>query len=391
MFYVWSHARHRCPVRRFAPLGRRRGGQCHRRSGPRWRGGRAGAAQRPGAGLQARARPRRGDRGTFARLPARPLRDVLEHRLPELPGRARRQRDAEERAPGGLSLRLLRARQRGGARRHGGGQLHGQPARPAHRRPRPGEPRLLGLPAPDLLQLGRRAARARRLRGACRQGHAGDGRARGRRADDPGAAAAERVRHRLRRRHPYGQPRGDRRRADARAARSRHGLRQRPDHGRPLDVPAGTAAAVARQPLQAAGPAGDLHPRRRACRSLGPESPLSDRQAAAQQPDLPRHLPHRHARHRPAAQDHEPDLPVHRPQGIDRALRAGRRPRRLRSGAGAFPHSERDRRLRERGRGEDHRGCRHGDLSDARPGALCRAAHAPVHAADERAARRPKT
>ena len=55
------------------------------------------------------------------------------------------------------------------------------------------------------------------------------------------------------------------------------------------------------------------------------------------QPDLPRHLSHRHARCRSAAQDHQPDLSVHRPQRLDRAVQQGRRPGRLRPGAGAFP------------------------------------------------------
>ena len=44
------------------------------------------------------------------------------------------------------------------------------------------------------------------------------------------------------------------------------------------------------------------------------------RQAAFDQPDVPRHLPHRHHGRRSAHEDHEPDVPVHRPQGLDRAL-----------------------------------------------------------------------
>ena len=89
---------------------------------------------------------------------------------------------------------------------------------------------------------------------------------------------------------------------------------------------------------------------------------VPDRQAAADQPDLPRHLPHRHARRRPAAQDHQPDFSVHRPQGLDRALRARRRSRRLRSRAAAFRRAARDRRRRGGRRGQDHRRRGDGDI-----------------------------
>ena len=100
-----------------------------------------------------------------------------------------------------------------------------------------------------------------------------------------------------------------------------------------------------RAAARAAAPhAREPHRRARRCPASGsPATTLHDTarpapavphgQAAADQPDLPRPLPHRHARRRPAPQDHQPHLPVHRPQGLDRALRAGRRPRRLRSGA----------------------------------------------------------
>ena len=71
-----------------------------------------------------------------------------------------------------------------------------------------------------------------------------------------------------------------------------------------------------------------LDRRRTSARSARQAAAVPDREAAADQPDLPRHLSHRHARRRPAAEDHEPHLPVHRPQGLDRALRAGRRHRR---------------------------------------------------------------
>ena len=46
-----------------------------------------------------------------------------------------------------------------------------------------------------------------------------------------------------------------------------------------------------------------------------------------------------HARPRAALAHHQPDLSLHRPQRFDRALRAGRRPRRLRSGAGRISTS----------------------------------------------------
>ena len=55
-------------------------------------------------------------------------------------------------------------------------------------------------------------------------------------------------------------------------------------------------------------------------------------------------------------------------RGFDRALRAGRRSRRLRHRARAFPGAERDRRGRGRRRGQDHRRRGDGDLPDARPG-----------------------
>ena len=47
---------------------------------------------------------------------------------------------------------------------------------------------------------------------------------------------------------------------------------------------------------------------------------VPDGKATAVEPDLPRHLPDRHARCRPAVEDHQPDLPVHRSPRLDRAL-----------------------------------------------------------------------
>ena len=54
-------------------------------------------------------------------------------------------------------------------------------------------------------------------------------------------------------------------------------------------------------------------------------------------------------------------------KGSTRALRARRRPRRLRSRAGAFPRPARDRRRRGRRRRQDHRRRGDGDLPDAGP------------------------
>jgi len=91
------------------------------------------------------------------------------------------------------------------------------------------------------------------------------------------------------------------------------------------------------------------------------------------------------ARGRPAAQDHQPHLPVHRPQGLDRALRAGRRPRRLRPGARALRHPERDRGRRRRRRGQDDRRCGDGDLPDPGSRAVGGVPHARGDARAERA------
>ncbi len=53
---------------------------------------------------------------------------------------------------------------------------------------------------------------------------------------------------------------------------------------------------------------------------LGKRKPFLDRQPFALEPDVSRHLSHRHARRGPGAQDHQPHLPVHRPQGLDQPL-----------------------------------------------------------------------
>ena len=85
---------------------------------------------------------------------------------------------------------------------------------------------------------------------------------------------------------------------------------------------------------------------------------------------------HRYARRRSAAQDHEPYFPVHRPQRLDRALRASRRPRRPTIWCASIFACSRDRGGRGRRGGQDHRRCGDGDILDARPGAHGGAAHA---------------
>src|SRR6266566_1148854 len=81
---------------------------------------------------------------------------------------------------------------------------------------------------------------------------------------------------------------------------------------------------------------------------------VPDGKAPADKPGFSRCLRHRYDRRRSAPQDHQPDLPVHRSQRLDRALRARRRPGRLRPGAGALSRAQRDHR-RGGGRGrQDH-------------------------------------
>ena len=72
----------------------------------------------------------------------------------------------------------------------------------------------------------------------------------------------------------------------------------------------------------------------------------------------------------------ESDVSVHRSEGFDRALRARRGPRRLRSRAPAFSRVVRRGRGRNRRRGQDHRRCGDGDFHDAGPGAGGGFAHA---------------
>ena len=115
-----------------------------------------------------------------------------------------------------------------------------------------------------------------------------------------------------------------------------------------------------------------LDRRRHAASSARQATAVPDRQAAADQPDLPRHLSHRHARRRSGSQTHQPDVSVHRPERLDRALRPRRRSGRLRSGARAFPRAQRNRRRRSGRRGQDHRRRGDGDVPDARTARLPR-------------------
>ena len=108
-------------------------------------------------------------------------------------------------------------------------------------------------------------------------------------------------------------------------------------HNETRRAAARAAAPDAGEPHRRRASCRRLHRRRRAARPAAAAPAVPDRQAPAHQPDLPRPLPHRHARRRPAPEDHQPDLPVHRSARLDRALRARRRSRRLRPGAGAFP------------------------------------------------------
>jgi hypothetical protein len=66
--------------------------------------------------------------------------------------------------------------------------------------------------------------------------------------------------------------------------------------------------------------AGALDRRRSAAPSARQSPAVPDCQAPPDQSDFSRHLSHRHARRRSAAQDHEPDFSVHRSQGLDRAV-----------------------------------------------------------------------
>ncbi len=164
------------------------------------------------------------------------------------------------------------------------------------------------------------------------------------------AAIACGIHHRVRAGDACGALPRRERRADARAAESRDGLQQDPGADRHHRDAARPVAAVVRQSHRRAHAAVGLDRGRQAARSARQAPPVSDRQAPAHQSDLPRHLSHRHAGRRSGPEDHEPDVPVHRPQGLDRALRPRRRSRGLRPRARAFPRAERDRRRPRRAR-----------------------------------------
>ena len=87
---------------------------------------------------------------------------------------------------------------------------------------------------------------------------------------------------------------------------------------------------------------------------------------------------------RPGPEDHQPDVPVHRPQRLDRAVRPGRRRGRLRLGAPALPRAAGDRGVGGRRSGQDDRRCGDGDVPDTRPGARRGAAHARTRCAPSR-------
>ena len=154
----------------------------------------------------------------------------------------------------------------------------------------------------------------------------------------------------------------------------------------PGDAPGAVAAGIG-EPDRQTRSAKRHHRQRHAAQSAAQAPAVPDRQAPVVEPDVSRSLSYRYARRRPAAEDHQPDLPVHRPARIDRALRTGRRPRRFRPRAGAFQGAARDRRGRGRGGGQDDRRCGHGDVPDAGPGDCRCAAHARRDAATQRAAR----
>ena len=86
------------------------------------------------------------------------------------------------------------------------------------------------------------------------------------------------------------------------------------------DHAARPVAAVARQSGRRARAADGLHRGRGAASSDRQAQAVPHRQADADQPDLPRRLQGRQSQYRPAAEDHLADLPVHRSQGLDRAL-----------------------------------------------------------------------
>ena len=209
---------------------------------------------------------------------------------------------------------------------------------------------------------------ARGLRSALGDDHAGIARPAGGREGDHLAAASGEVHHRLRPDHAHRAVHRREGRADEGAPGAHADLRHRARRNirrvemRPGPLRLSVENRTERRLLPTVFIADhDLH------RHDAAAAAVPDRQAPALQPDVPRHLPHRHARRRPAAEDHQPDLPLHRPARLDRALRAGRGPRRLRPRARAFPGAERDRGGGGGRGGEDDRRRGDGDVPDARP------------------------
>ena len=150
------------------------------------------------------------------------------------------------------------------------------------------------------------------------------------------------------------------------------------------EAPARPCAHHVREQIRPADAARPLGPQPGVGQSLQPPPAGADREQAPQQPDVPRSLSQRHVRSRAALQDHEPHHPLHRSQGLDRALRPGRRSRRLRSRAQPLRRASGGGRGRGRGGGQDDRRRGDGDLPDAGPGVARRDADAGGHAQDQR-------
>ena len=331
-----------------------------------------------------------GEERDHRRLPARGedrhLRHVVERALSGLRRRARFEHDAEDRAQRRLCLLALRRRLRADARRDGGGHLHGQPAGAAR------SPRTIPETMPPM-EYFRQLYFSSEL--DLPEDFEGVWEAITLESLDlpPGEKAIislqlpaqfiivfDPITHTAQFLDVKGEPTKERQALHA-------DLRGRP-----------CAARDGRDAARPAPPVVENRTDRRLIPSvfiadddlhdvMAAAPAVPDREAAPLQPDLPRHLSHRHARHRSAAEDHQPDLPLHRPARLDRALRAGGRPRRLRSRARAFRRVARDRRRGGGRRGEDDRRCGDGDLPDAGPRGRRGAQDARRDAQAERGAR----
>ena len=236
--------------------------------------------------------------------------------------------DAQERPQ--LTLRMCAVRQvvRAVARRNGRGGIHGESARTQDRRSRPAYAFVLGLLSASPLEFRRRpvgrwsaaadrGVHARRAR-ACRSG-----------AGERIAAIGARLGHRVRTGDTYRALLQSGRRNGSRHAEPCPRFRQHPHadrHNRDAHRPPATHA---HQPHRRARPAGGLDRKQGVRRAHGQAQAQPDREAHLHQPDLSRPASHRHPQARPEPQDHQHHVPVHRPQGLDRALRAGRRSARL--------------------------------------------------------------